>query len=266
MKNLTAVVCCGLLVLSLGCKAKEQLEKAAISADLAKRGTTDLLKETENDQYTAPADNRLTAAQIEMYLKVRQHEKEIAKVAKQELQKHADEAKKDGEKSLAGLSDSFKALGSLADVLTADIRAAKDLGYNTAEYRWIKERVLEASGAEMTAKIQQASTQMMDSAYAQTKKQYDEAKDEQTKKMLGEMLAGYDKSRQEMAQQSQQEAHIAYNRQLLSKYDGALNAIAVELSKFEDKEGEAEKSMQDFQKNLDKGVADAKAQAAGSQQ
>lgn len=259
MKKIATLACCGLLMLSLGCKAKEKLEQAAISADLAKRGTTDLMKETEKDQYTAPADGRLTEKQIQMYLKVREHEKDIAKVAKAEMQKHADEAKKDGEKSLASLSDSMKALGSFADVLTADIRAAKDLGYNTAEYRWVKEEVLKASGAEMSAKIAQSSKAMIDAAYAQTKKQYDEAKDEQSKKMLGEMLAGYEKSRSEMAQQV--DPNVEYNRQLLSKYEGALNALTAEMSKWEEKDGDAKKAMNQFQENLDKNVAEAQKNA-----
>src|SRR4030095_11007562 len=37
-----------------------------------------------------------------------------------------------------------KAVGDLADVATADLRAAQELGYNPKEYSWIKERVLEA--------------------------------------------------------------------------------------------------------------------------
>jgi len=74
----------------------------------------------------ATADGKLTDAQVQMYLKVRDHEKAIAKVAKQELQQHADAAKKEGEKSLAGMMEGFKSLGSAADFMTADIRAAAE--------------------------------------------------------------------------------------------------------------------------------------------
>lgn len=245
-----------------GCKAKEQLDKINIAKDLEKRGTTDLMKEAAEDEYTAPEDQRLTEAQVQMYLKVREHEKQIAQVAKDELKKHAEESeKKGGDKSLSGMMEGFKAMGSVADVLTADIRAAKDLGYNSAEYQWVKGKVLEASGADMQQKMQQATASMMDSSYQQMKKQYDEAKDETSKKMLGEMLANYEKSRQEMqSQQAQVEPHVAYNRQLLSKHENALNAIAHELSKWEDKPGEAQKGVQEFQQNLDKAVTDAQKQ------
>lgn len=258
-RSLTILVLAVSIVLP-SCKAKKMLDAAAISKDLDKRGTTDLLKETSNDEYTPPADGRLTDGQIQMYLKVREHEKQIAKVARAEMQQHAATAEKKGDKSITGMMEGFKALGSVADVLTADIRAAKELGYNTAEYQWIKGQVLAASGAEMAAKMSQATTAMMDSGYQQMKKQYDEAKDEPTKKMLADALKNYeDQKKQLEAEKEPEDSTVAYNRQLLSKYENALNAIAQEWSKFEDKEGEAQQGIKDFEKNVDKAVEDAKA-------
>src|SRR5688572_6149024 len=104
----------------VGCKAKELADKASISKDLEKRGTTDLMKEIAKDEYNAPENGRLTEAQVQMYLKVREHEKKIAQVAKEELKQHAQKAEKAGEKSLAGLVQGFQAMGSAADFLTAD--------------------------------------------------------------------------------------------------------------------------------------------------
>src|SRR4029078_11787311 len=120
-----------LTVVLTGCKAKELADKMSISKNLEKVGTTDLMKKVADDKYEAPADGKLTDAQIQMYLKVREHEKQIAQVAKQEAQQHAANAKKAGDKSLAGMMEGFKTLGSVADLMTADIRAAKELGYNT---------------------------------------------------------------------------------------------------------------------------------------
>jgi hypothetical protein len=51
------------------------------------------------------------------------------------------------------MMEGFKTMGSAADMLTADIRAAKDLGYNTQEYLWVKSQVLAASSAAMMAKM-----------------------------------------------------------------------------------------------------------------
>jgi len=243
-----------------GCKAKEALDKAKISQDLEKHGTMDLMKDVSKDKYTPPADGKLTDAQMQMYLKVRGHEKDIAQVARKEAQAHADAAKKAGEKSIAGMMEGFKTMGSAADMLTADIRAAKDLGYNTQEYLWVKGQVLAASSAAMMSKMAEATNASFDSAYEQMKKSYDEAKDDQTKKMYKDMLDNYDKQRAEMKKEpaANISPSLAYNQQLIAKYDGALNAIATEMSKFEDKPGDAQKSMEDFQKGVDKAVSDAK--------
>jgi transketolase len=150
------------------------------------------------------------------------------------------------------MMDGFKALGSAADLMTADIRAAKDLGFNTQEYLWVKQQILAASTSQMAQKFGEAMNASFEKAYQDAKKAYDEAKDEQTRKLYADMLAGYDKSRQEYAQQQQSEdPATSFNRQLLSKYESALNAFAHELSKYEEKEGEVEKSMQELDQKID---------------
>lgn len=249
-RTLPLMLCLSLAL--VGCKAKELADKVAISNDLEKRGTTDLMKEVADDEYTPPADGRLTEAQVQMYLKVRDHEKKIAQVAKEEMKKHAESAEGKGEKSLSGMMDGFKALGSAADLLTADIRAAKDLGYNTQEYLWVKGQVLAASTAAMAEKFNQSMSANFDKAYTDAKKAYDEATDESTKKLYADMLAGYDKTREEMkAQQAEEDPAASFNRQLLAKYENELNAFAQELSKFEDKEGEVQKSFDEMNKQLE---------------
>lgn len=250
-RTLPLMLCLSLAL--VGCKAKELADKAAIAKDLQKRGTTDLMKEVADDEYTPPEDGRLTEAQIQMYLKVREHEKKIAQVAKAEMKKHAESAEGKGEKSLSGMMDGFKALGSAADLMTADIRAAADLGYNTQEYLWVKGQVLGASTAAMAEKFSQSMAANFDKAYAEAKKAYDETTDESMKKVYADMLAGYDKTREEMKQQeAEQDPAAAYNRQLLAKYENEMNAFAQELSKYEDKEGEVQKSFDEMNKQLEK--------------
>jgi type IV secretory pathway TrbL component len=151
-------------------------------------------------------------------------------------------------------------MGSAAEMLTADIRAAKDLHYNTQEYLWVKAQVMAASSAAMMSKVSEATNASFDSAYTQMKKSYDEAKDDQTKKMYKDMLDNYEKQRNELKKDSAASITpaVAYNQQLIAKYDGALNAIATEMSKWEEKPGDAQKSLDEFQKGVDKAVADAK--------
>ena len=249
MRRISLIVLSLALVLS-GCKAKELADKAAIAKDLQERGTMDLAKEVANDSYTPPDDGRLTDAQIQMYMKVREHEKKIAEVAKAEMKAHAEKAE-GKEKSLGGMLEGMKALGSAADFMTADIRAATDLGYNSQEYLWVKTQILAASTSVMAEKFTETIAANFDKAYEETKKAYEEAKDEQTKKIYADMLAGYDKSKQDMQQKENEDPALTYNRQLLSKYENALNAYAHELSKYEDKPGEVQKSMDEMTKKLE---------------
>jgi hypothetical protein len=252
MRRTLPIVALALVALA-GCRAKEMAEKAGIAQDLHNRGTVDLMKQVSNDRYTPPADGKLTDGQVQMYLKVRDHEKAIAQVAKKEAQEHADAAKKAGDKSIAGMMEGLKTLSSAAQMATADIRAAKDLGYNTQEYLWVKGQIVAASTSAMTDKVSQAVAQQMDASTAQAKKAYDEAKDEQTKKMYKDMLDNIEKTKAESAQQkAKEDPAMAYNRQLLSKYENALNALTVEAEKWEDKPGDAKQSMNQFQKDLDK--------------
>jgi hypothetical protein len=255
-RTLAAVLCCALLI---GCKAKEAYDKASVARDLQKRGTVDLMKEVADDKYTAPADGKLTDAQVQMYLKVREHEKVIAQVAKQEAQKHAEAAKKEGEKSLSGMMEGLKTMSAAAEMVTADIRAAKDLHYNTQEYMWVKGQVMAASVSAMAEQTQSAMNASLDASYQQMKKSHDEATDPQMKKMYADTLAEMDKSRKETAaQNAQQDPALAYNRQLLSKYENALNALASEMSKYEDKPGQAQKSVDQWQAEVKKAAENAK--------
>lgn len=262
MRRLFAVVLCLSLALA-GCGGKEAAETADVKESLKEKGVTDMMEEISKDEYEPPADGRLTEAQVQMYLKVREREVKIAQVTKEQLKEKAAKVEKAGEKSIAGMVEGFKAMKDVANFVTADLRAAKELGYNTQEYMWVKGQILAASTSAMAEQATQAISAQFDQAYEQTKKAYDEAKDETTKKMYGDMLAGYDKSRQEMKQQQQQDADpaAAYNRQLLSKYENTLNAWAQELAKWEDKPGDAQKAVQDWQK----GIEEAKKQSQSGQ-
>lgn len=249
MRRTLAVVLCLSFALS-GCKAKEALDAASISKELQNKGTTDLMKEAAEDSYEPPADGKLTEAQVRMYLKVREQEKKVAQVAKQEMEQHAKKSEKAGEKSLAGMIEGFKTLGSAADLLTADIRAAKQLGYNSQEYLWVKEQILAVSGAAMADQMNSVLEKQMDDAIAQTKKMADEATDAETKKIYTDMLAQYEKGKEEMKLNQDQDPAVAHNRKMVAKYENELNAYAAELAKWTGNE-DAQKSVEEWQKQVD---------------
>jgi hypothetical protein len=242
-----AVLC--LSVAFGGCKAKELVNPTKIADELNKPGSTyKLMKDVAKDKYDPPKDGKLTESQVQMYLKVREHEKAIAKVAADQMEKHSHEADA-AKNSIAGVTQVFKTLGSAADLATSDIRAAKDLGYNTQEYLWVKGQIAAVSMLAFAETAAKALSVQTDAAYAQAKKAYDEAKDEQTKQMYKQMLDSYDQTRKEAKDATEvNDPAVAYNRELLKKYDS-------ELAYFSG----AEKGMEQFKKSVDKAVQDAKA-------
>lgn len=250
MRRTFAVVFCLSLALA-GCQGKEAAETADVAKNIEEKGVTDLMEEISKDSYDAPADGRLTEGQVQMYLKVREREVKIAQVTKEQLKQQTAKIEEKGEKSVAGMMEGFKALKTAANFVTADLRAAKELGFNTQEYVWVKGQILAASTSVMAEKMGEAVNASFDQAYEQTKKAYDEAKDDTTKKMYGEMLAGYDKSRQEMQKQAETDPAVAYNRQLLTKHESALNAWTQEFAKYEDKPGDAQKAVADWEKGVE---------------
>jgi hypothetical protein len=260
MRRFTPAILALAVVLS-GCKVKELADKANIAKDLDKRGTVDLMKQVADDKYDPPKDGKLTDAQVKMYLKVREHEKDIAKQALATANEHAKKA--DASKnSLSGVMEGFKTMSAAAEFATADIRAAKDLGYNTQEYLWVKGQIMAASVAAFTEQMTTAMQAQVDSSQSQMRKAYEEAKDEQTKQMYKQMLDSYAQTAKEGKQVTESaDPSIAYNRELLKKYDTELAAFTNEMSKYESKDGEAKKSMDDLQKKMDEAVQNAKKQS-----
>lgn len=241
-----------------GCKVKELADKANIAKDLDKRGPVDLMKDVANDKYEPPKDGKLTEAQVQMYLKVREHEKDIAKAALQKADAHfkaGDQAKN----SLSGVIEGFQGMRNAAEFATADIRAAKDLGYNTQEYLWVKGQILAVSTTAFAEQMTNAMSAQLDASRAQVQKAYDEAKDEQTKQMYKQQLDSFEQTVKEGKQATaNQDSALVYNRELLKKHDSELAAFTNELSKYEAKDGDAKKSMDDLQKKMDQAVQDAK--------
>lgn len=256
----TALVVC--LLATLACGRDEKKSPEEISDTLQDKGTTDVLKAAADDKYDPPADGRLTDAQVQMYLKVREREKDIARVARQEAQAHAKKADEAGEKSLGGMMEAFKTLGSVADLATADIRAAQELGLNTAEYQWVKNTILALSAADMSSQMMDASSAAIDSGYAQLKKQHDETTDPTTKKALADMMAQYEKSKGELEKEKgevQKDAAYEYNKQLVSKYASTLDALTTEMAKYYDSDDDAKKNMADIEKAMQGAGAGASA-------
>ena len=233
-----------LLLVAPGCFGESEDD---VARRLDEKSARDVLEEASEDEYTPPEDGRLTRDQIEMYLHVREREQEIARTAKEKVEEGAQKLK-EGEKSFSGLMEGLKSLRSVADFATAEVRAAQELGYNTAEYEWVKSKVLEAAGSVVTDRISSSSKAMLDRRAEELRRKMDETENDTERNTYERLLEVYEKNAS--SDPGAPEEDVAYNRERLSEYENALETIGFELSRWELREGQAAERIEQFDRKM----------------
>jgi len=206
----------------LSCKAKEAAGPASVSGDQKSPGAVAVAPEARDDQYTPPADGRLTGAQVENFIKIRQRAKVIENEARHELE---IQGKKTEDKQSA-LVTVMAASGPMGNLVGADIRAAKDLGLNGAEYEWVKQQMIDASMAAATDKGLILAAKAAKEERASLQKSYDTAPDENSKTIYAGMIADSEKNEKDAAAAvEKQSPAVVYNKELLAKYEDAVRPL-----------------------------------------
>lgn len=211
---------CGILIilflaaLAGGC-SKPSENEAAIEKRLTEKGTVDLMDEVAKaPDYPPPADGRLTEKQVEMYLDVRQREQKIRAVALKSLEEKGGQAEK--EKRKVGLYEAMKAVGDVADMATADLRAAMELGHNPKEFQWVKDRVLEVQFLDATSAANQQISQSRDRLLAMLEKQRDAMLDPAQKAEIQRQIDQFEKNAPDG--ETNQDPTKLFNARLIDRY------------------------------------------------
>ena len=100
-----------------------------------------VIHESAQDTFTPPADNLLTAKQVESFVSLAEKIALVRKEQAEALKKKYDKLDKKEEPSF---SDIFNGLKDLSGVATLEMKVVKSNGKNWAEYQWVKERIREA--------------------------------------------------------------------------------------------------------------------------
>jgi hypothetical protein len=234
------------LMVAAGCKGKPADDEASIQKALQEKGTLEVLNEVAAAEYDPPADGRLTAEQIEMYLAVKRREQRIHEVASKSLEKKSDAAEQD--EGDMGFVDTMRALGDVGDIATADLRAAQELGHNPKEYQWVEERVMEALLSQLSQRLQgqlaEGREQYLQMLEAQKQTLTDPAQraklDEQiaeVRRQMGEQVAG------EAPSEVPSDA-LRHNIALVGKYREQIKAVLSPEERFAVGEWEGEKPVE----------------------
>ncbi|MGZ7078127.1 MAG: hypothetical protein ACXVJT_01830 [Thermoanaerobaculia bacterium] len=207
---------CLLSTVFASCKARGIV--AAVAHNVSSHTLTDVAKTAAEAKYTPPADGYLTGKQIENFIEIRKRAKVIENVAHRELEERAK--KSDGKQpSLTDYMQASRAVGILA---SADIRASQELGLNSAEYEWVKQQMIDASQAAISDQGLIAGKKLAADNRADLQKHFDDAPDEESKKIYGGMIADSEKSEKDAeAAVEPQTPAVVYNKVLLAKYEDA---------------------------------------------
>lgn len=145
-----------------GCKS-EETDQAEIEQNLEETPAADVVADAAlNARFEPPTDGKLSEDQVEMYVDVREREKQILGTVAQDLQATPLPPAGAGAPPSPGPSPAPGAGAApqgevtvsevpaaedrdeLRDMATADARAAQELGHDPLEYQWVRGQVLQA--------------------------------------------------------------------------------------------------------------------------
>jgi hypothetical protein len=238
-----------LISLSFVFSACGKVKELRTLASSAKNAVTDSAREQSTTKatsaavaaYTPPADGHLTGSQIENYIKIRQRAKQYEEAGRHDL----DQRIKDGEGKNLGVTDVVGSYGALANVVAGEEKATKDLGYDTAEYEWVRTQLLDASEAGMSDMAVIAAQKIAAKEQADLQRSLDTTTEESSREIYRTQMAENDKKLKDgLAAVEPHSPAATYNAQLLAKYEDVARPFYEALYKGTGHEAEITKAIQ----------------------
>jgi len=189
----TGCLLAGALLLLAGCRRAPADDEAAIRKRLSQKSTAALLKEVAKAEFEPPADGRLTAREVESFLKVEERSRKIRAVAAKGT------APEEG--------------------ATADLRAAQELGLNPKEMAWVHDRVREARSARLGDLLDRHIAESRRRFVERLKEEEKRVTDPSERKDIERRIATFDRVPQSAAPPRQ--PWVSFNAELLARYEAA---------------------------------------------
>ncbi len=195
-----------------------------------------VMNEVADDNYTPPADGRLTEAQIEMYIAVKKRETELLEAGASQANARVEQLEQAEDDSMRGAVRALAASKALADYVSSDLRAAHELGVNTAEYEWVRDTLLETAAQSMLDDIHTTLKQQQAQALHELTSARDAATDPALRDHYASAIAELEAEIQSEERQRQHEAAdlaaMRHNQGLLERHAEQLNVVEAELKKW----------------------------------
>ena len=104
---------------------------------MARQG--ELIAAAEEDRYTPPRDGKLSADQVEEFIRVMERADQMRAGQEQRLKDIAEKADNEKDFSMRDFGDVMSSVTSMAGIQTAEIEVVKSAGGNWAEHEWVRE-------------------------------------------------------------------------------------------------------------------------------
>jgi len=153
-----------------GCGPKDSGPGIPTSAPLSRAETRDV--------YRPPADGRVTVTQVETYLSILDRVRLDIRAARP------------------------TPTGDPLTTVPADVAAARARGVNVEEFLWVKERVLEADAAAMTARLNSSALALLEKTLGDLKARRTDAADDGSRKLLAEQTAQFEAEAERIRRES----------------------------------------------------------------
>lgn len=148
----------------------------------------------------------------------------------QKIDKMEQKGKKPG---LRDYRTIYEAIGDAADFVTADLRAAKKLGYNAKEFQWVKETIIANNAAIMSDTSKKSASKMYNNMLKNLKQQREAAETEELRKMYDEQIQALSQNVEEINKEEEWAENVnEYNKKLLMKYKDQIQGLDLELKKW----------------------------------
>ncbi len=108
-----------------------------VFSGMARQG--ELIAAAEEDSYAPPRDGKLSADQVEEFIRVMERAAEMRSGQEQRLQEIAEKADQKEGFSMSDFGDVMSSVTSMAGIQTAELEVVKSSGGNWAEHEWVRE-------------------------------------------------------------------------------------------------------------------------------
>lgn len=164
-----------------------------------------------SDAWRPPSDGHLRPAQVERYVQVL------------DRLRTARAPQRPTPESAPSLGESMES--------TPDVGIGRAVFGSAEEYLWVKERILEAEGAQLAAKLSQDELQLLSRTLADLKARREKAADEGSRKLLSEQIANFEAEAERTTRESKEREPEAVraNARVLEPFRARLSALEEEV-------------------------------------